>query len=76
MVGSSFGKTRLKMPDMEKSAGFEIRAGEVDLAVEVMQEVARWCIESGNPIGKNSCATRRLRTVSSLRGPGARRRLP
>lgn len=38
------------MPDLEKSAELEIRAGEVDLAVEVMQEVARWCIESGNPM--------------------------
>ncbi|MGA2615044.1 MAG: GNAT family N-acetyltransferase [Spirochaetia bacterium] len=38
------------MFELEKSAELEIRAGEVDLAIEVMQEVAQWCIESGNPM--------------------------
>jgi ribosomal protein S18 acetylase RimI-like enzyme len=28
----------------------EIRAGEIDLAVEIMQEVAQWCIDVGKPM--------------------------
>jgi len=33
-----------RMPD------WEIRAGEPDLAIHIMREVARWCIEAGLPM--------------------------
>ena len=41
---------------MEQSAqrmpAFEIRSGEVELAIEIMREVAQWCIDAGKPMWK------------------------
>jgi ribosomal protein S18 acetylase RimI-like enzyme len=29
---------------------FDVRTGEVDLAIAIMQEVAQWCIDTGKPL--------------------------
>ncbi len=34
----------------QETAALEVRCGEVDLAIDIMREVAQWCIDAGKPM--------------------------
>ena len=46
----------------------EIKAGDAELAIEIMREVAQWCIDVGNPMWSlEELTTEKL--LSDARGP-------
>ena len=46
------------MGQSDQGTAFDVLAGEADLAIAIMREVAQWCIDTGKPMWKLSELTR------------------